>query len=57
MSHFHYVLLFLLASSTMAALLHARSREEFPRMFLQRFLTPLAAFAGVSWVMFFLGKL
>ncbi len=57
MSHFHYVLLFLLASSAMAALLHANSKGEFLRMFGQRFLTPLAAFAGVSWLMFFLGKI
>jgi hypothetical protein len=57
MSHFHYVLLFLLASSAMAALLQSNSKEEFLRMFGQRFLTPLAAFAGVSWLMFLLSRI
>ncbi len=57
MSHFHYVLIFLLASSFMAALLHAEDRSEFVSHFVRRFLTPLVAFAGVSWVMFLLGQL
>jgi|GEM_PF-3474715 len=57
MSHFHYVLIFLLASSFMAALLHAEDRSEFVSHFVRRFLTPLGAFAGVSWVMFLLGQL
>ena len=57
MSHFMYVLLFLVASSAMASLLQAENREEFPKLFVKRITTPLAAFAGVSWVMFLLGKI
>ncbi len=57
MSHFHYVLLFLLASSAMASILQAESKAEIPRLFVKRFTTPLAAFAGFSWLMFLLGKL
>ncbi len=57
MSHFHYVLLFLLASSLMATVLQAPSKQEFPKLFLKRYTTPLLAYAGVSWLMFFLGKL
>lgn len=57
MSHFMYVLLFLVASSAMASLLQAESRQDLPKLFLKRFTTPLAAFAGVSWLMFLLGKL
>lgn len=57
MSHFFYVVLFLLASSAVATVLQADSKEQFPLMFMRRFLTPLAVFAGVSWVMFFLGKI
>lgn len=57
MSHFHYVLLFLLASSAMASLLQAESKEELPKLFVKRITTPLAAFAGFSWLMFLLGKL
>lgn len=57
MSHFHYVLIFLLASSFMAALLHAEDRSEWFSHFVRRFLTPLGTFVGVSWVMFLLGNL
>jgi len=49
MSHFMYVLLFLVASSAMASLLQAENREEFPKLFVKRITMPLAAFAGVSW--------
>lgn len=57
MSHFHYVLLFLLASSLMATLLQAPARKDFLKLFLKRYATPLLAFTGVSWGMYLLGKL
>jgi hypothetical protein len=57
MSHFHYVLLFLLASSLMATLLQTPTREDFLKLFLKRYSTPLLAYAGVSWGMYLLGKL
>ena len=57
MSHFLYVVLFLLASSAVATILQAQSREHAIPLFVRRFLTPLGVFAGVSWVMFLLGLL
>lgn len=57
MSHFVYVLIFLLLSSAVAALLQAKSREEFVRYFGHRFVTPVLAMVGFSWLMFFLHKL
>jgi hypothetical protein len=57
MSHFMYVLLFLLASSAVATILQAESREQAIPQFVRRFLTPLGVFAGVSWFMFLLGLL
>lgn len=57
MSHFVYVLIFLLLSSAVAAVLQAKSKEEFLRYFGQRFITPVLAMVGFSWLMFFLHKL
>lgn len=57
MSQFVYALLFLLASSCVASLLQAKSKEEFLRYFAHRFVTPVVALVGFSWLMFFLGKL
>jgi hypothetical protein len=57
MSHFVYVLIFLLLSSAVAAVLQAKSKEELLRYFGQRFITPVLAMAGFSWLMFFLHKL
>ncbi len=57
MSHFVYVLLFLLLSASMASVLQAQSREEFLRYFGRRFVTPVLAMVVFSWVMFFLHKL
>lgn len=57
MSHFGYAVLFVGASALMAAVLQASNRAEFLRYLGSRFVTPLAALIGVSWVMYFLGNL
>ena len=57
MSHFTYALLFLLASSSIASLLQANSKEEFLRYFANRFGMPVLALVGFSWLMLLLGKL
>ena len=57
MSHFVYAVIFLLASSSVAALLQAKSKDEFLRYFAKRFATPVLALVGFSWLMFLLGKL
>jgi hypothetical protein len=57
MSHFIYAVIFLVLSASIASLLQATSKEEFLRFFGHRFVTPLLALIGVSWLMFFLHKL
>lgn len=57
MSHFFYALIFLVLSASVASLLQAKSKEEFLRYFAHRFVTPVAAMIGFSWLMFFLHKL
>jgi hypothetical protein len=57
MSHFFYALIFLVLSASVASLLQAKSKEEFLRYFAHRFVTPVVAMIGFSWLMFFLHKL
>lgn len=57
MSHFVYILIFLLLSASVASLLQAKSKDEFLRYFGHRFVTPVLAMVVVSWLMFFLHKL
>ncbi len=57
MSHPVYLLIFLLLSASVAAVLQARTREELLKYFAHRFVIPIFAVAGFSWLMFFLHKL
>lgn len=57
MSHPVYLLIFLLLSASVAAVLQARTKEELLKYFAHRFVIPIFAVAGFSWLMFFLHKL
>lgn len=57
MSHPVYLLIFLLLSASVAAVLQARTKQEFVKYFTHRFFIPIVAVAGFSWLMFFLHKL